>query len=82
MATFSFIFLLSGLAVVGLVVTLLAVVAVNSYKSGSPPPPDLSDAQIYDLARNGKKLQAVKYYRQLHGVGLKEAKEAVEQIAP
>ena len=29
----------------------------------------------------GHKIEAIKVYRALHGVGLKEAKEAVEQLA-
>lgn len=36
---------------------------------------------IASLARSGKKIAAIKAYRQMHGVGLREAKEAVERIA-
>ena len=31
-------------------------------------------------ARNGRKIQAIKWYRSLYGVGLKDAKEAVERM--
>lgn len=43
-------------------------------------PENISDDDILDLALQGKKIQAIKYYRGLHGVGLKEAKEAVEEM--
>lgn len=35
---------------------------------------------IMDLIRQGKKINAIKLYRELNGVGLKEAKDAVAQI--
>jgi sugar lactone lactonase YvrE len=37
-------------------------------------------AEVARLAKSGKKLAAIKLYRELSGTGLKEAKEAVEQI--
>jgi ribosomal protein L7/L12/DNA-binding beta-propeller fold protein YncE len=37
--------------------------------------------EISRLARSGDKIEAIKLYRQVFGVGLKEAKDAVEQIA-
>ncbi len=36
---------------------------------------------IAELARAGKKIEAIKQYRALTGLGLKEAKDAVEQMA-
>lgn len=38
------------------------------------------DAQVLDLIRFGRKIEAVKAYRELTGVGLKEAKEHVEDL--
>ncbi len=38
------------------------------------------DADVLQLMRDGKKIEAVKRYRELHGVGLKEAKDAVEAL--
>ena len=35
-------------------------------------------AELLGLMRAGQKIQAVKLYRERHGVGLKEAKDAVE----
>lgn len=37
--------------------------------------------EIAELARTGNKLEAIKQYRALTGLGLKEAKDAVEQMA-
>ena len=44
------------------------------------PPDNLSNEDIYTIAMEGKKIQAIKWYRTLHNVGLKEAKEAVEKM--
>jgi ribosomal protein L7/L12 len=40
----------------------------------------LSDQGILQLAQQGKKIEAIKCYRSLHNVGLKQAKEAVEAM--
>ena len=37
--------------------------------------------EIRQAACTGRKIEAIKLYRQLHGVGLKEAKNAVEAMA-
>ncbi len=50
--------------------------------------PDLSgggarsstDAELMRLINDGKKINAIKRYRELTGVGLSEAKDAVEEI--
>lgn len=39
------------------------------------------NAELRDLLTGGKKIEAIKRYRERTGVGLKEAKEAVEAIA-
>lgn len=36
--------------------------------------------EVVALLRDGKKIQAIKVYREITGVGLKEAKDAVERI--
>lgn len=48
--------------------------------AGAPGPADTT-AQIAELVRRGKKIEAVKLYRDTHGTGLKESKDAVETIA-
>ncbi len=40
-----------------------------------------TDDGVRDLLRMKKKIAAIKLYREIHGVGLKEAKEAVERMA-
>ncbi len=40
-----------------------------------------TDDGVRDLLRMQKKVAAIKLYRQLHGVGLKEAKDAVDRMA-
>tara|TARA_R110002096_G_scaffold285473_1_gene479273 strand:- start:655 stop:912 length:258 start_codon:yes stop_codon:yes gene_type:complete len=37
-------------------------------------------AQLIQLLESGQKIQAIKIYRETTGVGLKEAKEAVEAL--
>lgn len=39
------------------------------------------DADLVELLRSGSKLQAIKQYRERHGVGLKEAADAIERMA-
>jgi ribosomal protein L7/L12 len=46
----------------------------------SEPPPNLSDGDIQKIARQGQMIEAIKQYRALHGVGLKDAKDAVEKM--
>ena len=46
-----------------------------------PTGPDIAlDTDVVALARAGRKIEAIKRYRELTGVGLKEAKDAVERI--
>lgn len=39
------------------------------------------DPRLLELLRAGKKIEAVKAYRDLTGLGVREAKEAVERLA-
>ena len=39
------------------------------------------DPRLIELIQDGKEIQAIKLYRELTGVGLAEAKDAVEQLA-
>ncbi|TQV86031.1 hypothetical protein FLL46_18875 [Aliikangiella coralliicola] len=49
-------------------------------KPGRPPVSNVTDQDVIDALKQGQKIQAIKYYRTIHGVGLKEAKEAVEAM--
>lgn len=44
------------------------------------PPPQAWMAEVQALVRGGKKIAAIKLYREKTGVGLKEAKDAVEAM--
>ena len=46
-----------------------------------PAPGQETEADVERLLSLGHKIEAIKVYRAIHGVGLKEAKEAVERIA-
>jgi len=37
-------------------------------------------AAVEELVRRGRKIEAIRRYRELHGVGLKDAKDAVERV--
>jgi ribosomal protein L7/L12 len=39
-------------------------------------------AEMQQLLRDGRKIEAIKVYRRVYGVGLKEAKDAVERLEP
>jgi ribosomal protein L7/L12 len=76
-----------------LVTTLLiiaAVFVVNASRrwqrrheefSRRPPPGEATDADVERFAAMGRKMTAIKLYREIHGVDLKTAKEAVEALA-
>lgn len=44
------------------------------------PVDDVVDEQLDELLRRGKKIQAIKRYRELTGLGLKEAKDEVDRM--
>ena len=45
---------------------------------GDPPDP-ATDPEIQDLLAKGNEIQAIKRYRELTGLGLAEAKDAIER---
>ncbi len=65
-------------------IAIVAVVVLLMLKGGSSvsdsPPKGTTDEDIRKLAQQGKKIKAIKWYRAMHGVGLKEAKDAVEEM--
>lgn len=44
------------------------------------PGADVVLSEVQDLVRQGRKFEAIKVYRERTGVGLKEAKDAVERL--
>jgi hypothetical protein len=68
-----------GLGYILLVVALF--VAAIVYAALQPAPPaGLSDDHIREELRKGNRLVAIRWYRTLHRVGLKDAKEAINRL--
>ena len=42
--------------------------------------PDAVDQRVIDMLKSGNKIEAIKIYREIHNVGLAEAKQVVEGI--
>lgn len=42
---------------------------------------NITEQKIIDLVQSGRKIEAIKLYRAMHKVGLKEAKDAVDKMA-
>jgi len=70
----SFLELLLATVVIALIVTVFALIINNKAVPGIS-----CDDDAVDLLRKGERLQAMKAYRQLHGVGVKEAKKIHNQ---
>jgi ribosomal protein L7/L12 len=76
--------LLAKLAVLGVLALLWQIVRRSRRAAGMAgpyPPGEASDEAAADLARHGQKIQAIKMVRELHGCGLREARDWVEQAA-
>jgi ribosomal protein L7/L12 len=74
--------------VVIVVVAVFAIDALNRRRSRNlqqsgvyPPPGQGSQADVERLVALGRKIDAIKLYRQIHGVDLKAAKEAIDKIS-
>jgi len=77
--------LLLGLAAIGVLVVVVAVLVLAGRRgvevvSLTPPPSRQvgADATPEQLVRAGRKIEAIKKYRELTGLGLRDAKEAIE----
>ena len=71
--------------VIGFVLALLTRARSNERTSlpparGPRPTSGKRDEIIRELLRSGRKIEAIKHYRQQYGTGLKEAKEAIERM--
>ncbi len=58
----------------------VVVTSVSVTSSGASVDQAARMAEVIQLTRAGKKIEAIKVYREIFGVGLKEAKDAVEAI--
>ena len=60
----------------------------EAWAHGNPPPPPhvclfvVEDSDVLALVKGGKKVRAVKMYRERHGCSLKDAVDAVESMRP
>lgn len=68
----------------GVALAVLFIALVQAFR-GKPrvPLPARGEATMDDVRRlvdEGHKIAAIKVYKEIHGVGLKEAKEAVEAL--
>ena len=71
-----------GLGYILLAIVVVTLAASLAYTASRPPPPaGLTDAHILAELRKGNRLVAIRWYRTLHRVGLKSAKEAVDKLA-
>jgi hypothetical protein len=69
-----------GYVLLGVVVAVFAAGLVYSALQPAPPA-GLNDEHIREELRKGNRLVAIRWYRTLHRVGLKDAKEAVNRLA-
>jgi len=60
---------------------LLAAGARLFVRAPEDPPEDASDDDIRRLALAGRKIDAIRWHRLLHGTDLKDARAAVEALA-
>jgi large subunit ribosomal protein L7/L12 len=73
----------NGMTFAYILIGIIVVVAIAGMIGGKTipsAPQNVSDEDIQSLAMQGQKIQAIKWYRSLHGVGLKDAKDAVEKM--
>jgi len=80
---------MTTLSIIGAIVVFLFLIAAKTNRvddqlrhEGLYPPAgqEGTTEQIHTLIQKGYKIQAIKLYREMHKVGLKEAKEAVEKL--
>lgn len=73
-----------GLVAVGVLILVLSARNEVTVMDVKPPPPEQPPAEkpasVLELLRAGRKIEAIKAYRESTGVGLKEAKDAVEAM--
>jgi ribosomal protein L7/L12 len=60
-------------------ILILLMVFLNK-KRNNPTRTGSTEQDITDALNEGRKVEAIKHYRHVHNVGLKEAKEAIEKM--
>ncbi|WP_320041731.1 hypothetical protein [uncultured Desulfobacter sp.] len=67
--------------VVILVVFIIGIlILISRYSGRTSMPIGCTDDDIRRIGQEGKKIEAIQWYRNLHKVGLKKAKQAVEEM--
>ncbi|WP_327355725.1 ribosomal protein L7/L12 [Streptomyces sp. NBC_01304] len=61
---------------------ILGHLGIDMPVDGFDASPDGPYSEVIALAQAGKKIPAIKLYRELTGAGLKDAKDAVERMVP
>jgi len=62
------------------IVVLLLFLVTGGVSSDMDLPENIKDKDIRRIAKEGEKIKAIKWYRDLHQVGIKEAKEAIDKM--
>lgn len=60
------------------VASVILLIVIFNKKRNSPSMGSSTEQDIIDAINNGRKIEAIKHYRFVHNVGLKEAKDAIE----
>jgi ribosomal protein L7/L12 len=60
-------------------ILILLMVFLNK-KRNNPSRTGSTEQDITDALNGGNKVEAIKHYRHVHNVGLKDAKEAIEKL--
>ncbi len=60
------------------VIFVIKIILKNSVVPDAPE--NVTDNDILNTAKQGNKIQAIKWYGQLHGTNLKDSKDAVEEM--
>jgi len=75
------------LVIVGIIIVVILIDAVNRHRTRRlresglyPQPGQGTEADVERLIMLGRKISAIKLYREIKGVDLKTAKEAVERL--
>lgn len=66
-----------------LIIAVVAIAVIFIFLSSSKSitsKNNVTEQDIIEALKSGNKVTAIKYYRQLHNVSLKEAKDAVEKM--
>jgi len=62
------------------IVAVTVIIIFLKFGKSTPHHSNATEEDIISALNDGHKVRAIKYYRSVHGVGLKEAKDAVEKL--